>query len=96
MTSCGTEKPCCLPLKKQLVPRVIHLVALGIREYLFYESASLQTLHVYIMVSTGFMCGTTVLDKDGVSAAMVCAEMATYLANQGLTMSQQLEKIYEK
>lgn len=44
----------------------------------------------------GFMCGTTVLDKDGVSAAMVCAEMAAYLAKKGLTLTQQLELIYEK
>ena len=42
------------------------------------------------------MCGTTVLDKDGVSAAMVMAEMATYLAREGVTLAQQLEKIYEK
>ncbi len=42
------------------------------------------------------MCGTNVLDKDGVSAAMVCAEMATYLANRGITVKQQLNNIYDK
>ena len=44
----------------------------------------------------GFMCGSSVLDKDGVSAAAVCAEMATYVYGQGLTLGQQLEKIYQK
>lgn len=44
----------------------------------------------------GFMCGSCVLDKDGVSAAAVCAEMATYVYNQGLTLSKQLEKIYQE
>ena len=42
------------------------------------------------------MCGTTVLDKDGVSAAAVCAEMAAYLKQQDLTLSQQLNMIYKK
>ena len=42
------------------------------------------------------MCGTTVLDKDGVSAAMVCAEMATELARQGTTLVQQLQNIYDR
>ena len=43
----------------------------------------------------GFMCGSCVLDKDGVSAAAMCAEMATYVYNQGMTIQQQLEKIYQ-
>ena len=42
------------------------------------------------------MCGSTVLDKDGVSAAMVCAEMASYLADKGISIKQQLENIYDK
>ena len=75
MTSCGTEKPCCLPLKKPLVTRVIHLLALSIHEYIFYESASLQIVHVYIMFCAGFMCGTTVLDKDGVSQEVIDKEI---------------------
>ncbi|XP_072780474.1 glucose 1,6-bisphosphate synthase isoform X5 [Taeniopygia guttata] len=45
--------------------------------------------------SIGFMCGTSVLDKDGVSAAVVIAEMATYLQSQGLTLAQKLVDIYE-
>lgn len=43
----------------------------------------------------GFMCGTSVLDKDGVSAAVVIAEMATYLEGKNLTLAQKLIEIYE-
>lgn len=44
----------------------------------------------------GFMCGSTVLDKDGISAGVVASEMANYLASEGLTLLQQLRKIYEQ
>ncbi|KAL4227994.1 Phosphoglucomutase-2 [Mactra antiquata] len=44
----------------------------------------------------GYMCGSTVLDKDGVSAAAVCSEMSCYVYNQGSTLTQQLEDIYKK
>ncbi|XP_043190190.1 phosphoglucomutase-2-like [Amphibalanus amphitrite] len=44
----------------------------------------------------GFMCGTTVLDKDGVSAALEVAQMATTLANKGLSLTQQLDLIYDR
>ncbi|XP_048776238.2 phosphopentomutase-like [Ostrea edulis] len=43
----------------------------------------------------GFMCGTHVLDKDGVSAAMVMSELATYLYNNGTTLYNKLEEIYK-
>ncbi|XP_053564734.1 glucose 1,6-bisphosphate synthase isoform X2 [Bombina bombina] len=45
--------------------------------------------------SIGYMCGTSVLDKDGVSAAVVAAEMATYLDSKNINMAEQLVKIYE-
>ncbi|XP_057243719.1 glucose 1,6-bisphosphate synthase, partial [Malurus melanocephalus] len=45
--------------------------------------------------SIGFMCGTSVLDKDGVSAAVVIAEMATYLQGQNLSLAHKLLDIYE-
>ncbi|KAM4698984.1 glucose 1,6-bisphosphate synthase [Discoglossus pictus] len=45
--------------------------------------------------SIGYMCGTAVLDKDGVSAAVVVAEMATYLDSINTNLEQQLVKIYE-
>lgn len=44
----------------------------------------------------GFMCGTNVLDKDGVSGAAVAAEMTSYLYEQGLNLHKQLEIIYKK
>ncbi|XP_043854424.1 glucose 1,6-bisphosphate synthase isoform X1 [Dromiciops gliroides] len=46
--------------------------------------------------SIGFLCGTFVLDKDGVSAAAVVAEMATYLETRNVTLAQQLTKVYER
>lgn len=44
----------------------------------------------------GFMCGTNVLDKDGITACVVVAELACYVAQDGLTLTKQLELIYEK
>ena len=44
----------------------------------------------------GFMCGKTVLDKDGVSAAVRVAEMANYLANQDLTLADKLVHLYKE
>lgn len=43
----------------------------------------------------GFLCGSMVLDKDGVSTAAVVAEMAAYLHTKNLSLSQQLCNIYE-
>ncbi|KAK3794868.1 hypothetical protein RRG08_001019 [Elysia crispata] len=44
----------------------------------------------------GYMCGSTVLDKDGVIAAAVVAELVNHLyTNQG-SLSQQLEVIYKR
>lgn len=42
----------------------------------------------------GFMCGTTVLDKDGINAALHLAILASYLHHHGLSLIQQLEEIY--
>ena len=47
-------------------------------------------------VSSGFMCGTTVVDKDGISAAVVTAEMTAYLVSQGTTVLQQLSHLHDK
>ncbi|RMZ95523.1 Glucose 1-6-bisphosphate, partial [Brachionus plicatilis] len=45
----------------------------------------------------GFMCGTNVLDKDGISAEAVASEMAVYLKEkENKTLNQQLDWIYEK
>ncbi|XP_015765502.1 PREDICTED: phosphoglucomutase-2-like [Acropora digitifera] len=44
----------------------------------------------------GFMFGTMVLDKDGISAAVVMAEMASHLRSRGLTLTQQLNSLYNR
>uniref|UniRef100_A0A8C4RRP8 Phosphoglucomutase 2 n=1 Tax=Erpetoichthys calabaricus TaxID=27687 RepID=A0A8C4RRP8_ERPCA len=44
----------------------------------------------------GYMCSPVVLDKDGVSAAAITAEMACYLATKDTSLSQQLKHIYEE
>ncbi|RZF37013.1 hypothetical protein LSTR_LSTR004701 [Laodelphax striatellus] len=43
----------------------------------------------------GFMCGDVVLDKDGISAAVCIAKLATWLKKQGLTLQDQLKIIYD-
>ncbi|KAF3693441.1 Glucose 1,6-bisphosphate synthase [Channa argus] len=45
--------------------------------------------------SIGFLCGSMVPEKDGVSSAAVVAEMAAYLYNKNLSLNQQLHNIYE-
>lgn len=44
--------------------------------------------------SIGFLCGGLVPEKDGVSAAAVVAEMASYLHTKNLSLNQQLHNIY--
>lgn len=44
----------------------------------------------------GFMCGSSVLDKDGISAAVVMATLAAYLHHHNLSLSQQLDEIYNE
>ncbi|XP_018014829.1 phosphoglucomutase-2 [Hyalella azteca] len=43
----------------------------------------------------GFMAGVEVLDKDGVSAGVYMAELASHLHTKGLTLLQQLQIIYQ-
>ncbi|CAG5129720.1 unnamed protein product, partial [Candidula unifasciata] len=43
----------------------------------------------------GFMCGSQVLDKDGIVAAAVVAELASYVYSSSSSLSKQLEVIYE-
>ncbi|XP_060589503.1 glucose 1,6-bisphosphate synthase-like [Ruditapes philippinarum] len=43
----------------------------------------------------GYMCGSTVLDKDGVSAAAVSAEMAAYLYRNNSTLKKKITDIYK-
>lgn len=42
------------------------------------------------------MYGTNVLDKDGISAVVVMAEMAAYLSRQGITLREQLNNLYKR
>jgi len=44
----------------------------------------------------GFMCGSKVLDKDGISAGIRVAELAAYLETIGLTLSDKLQEIYQE
>ncbi|KAK1175606.1 hypothetical protein AOXY_G278 [Acipenser oxyrinchus oxyrinchus] len=44
----------------------------------------------------GYMCSPVVLDKDGVSASAITAELCSYLAIRNMTLSQQLKAIYEE
>jgi len=44
----------------------------------------------------GFMCGSQVLDKDGVFAAVRMAELICFLEVQGLTLRHQLQDLYDK
>ncbi|XP_028655222.1 glucose 1,6-bisphosphate synthase [Erpetoichthys calabaricus] len=71
-----------LPGFKWIGNRIIQLLDNGMEILFAFEE------------SIGFMCGTSVLDKDGVSAAVVVAEMATYLETKNLTLNQQLEQVY--
>ncbi|CAN8006846.1 unnamed protein product [Ixodes hexagonus] len=44
----------------------------------------------------GYMCGTTVLDKDGISAAMFVAQLVAYLETQNRTLYDQLCVVYDR
>jgi len=46
--------------------------------------------------SIGYMCGSEVLDKDGISASVKIAELAIYLEKEDNTLSSALESIYKK
>lgn len=44
----------------------------------------------------GFMNGTEIRDKDGVTALAIFAEMAAVLASKGKTVTEQLDSLYEQ
>ena len=46
--------------------------------------------------SFGYLIGTQVRDKDAISATLMTAEMALFNKTRGLTLLDQLDKIYEK
>nr|VZH89166.1 unnamed protein product [Spirometra erinaceieuropaei] len=43
----------------------------------------------------GFMCGTTVLDKDGIGALATVCEMTSHLYAQNVSLVQQLDNIFD-
>lgn len=63
-------------------------------------SPSYFLLKMYQVISDvpclGYMCCPAVLDKDGVSAAVITAEMASFLATRNLSLSQQLKAVYDE
>lgn len=44
----------------------------------------------------GYMLGSVVLDKDGISSAAAMAEFACWLHSQGRNFSSQLEELYQR
>jgi len=44
----------------------------------------------------GFMCGTAVLDKDGISAGIRVAEMTAYLSRSGMSLRGKLDELFSK
>lgn len=44
----------------------------------------------------GFMCGSKVLDKDGISAGVRVAELAAYLETIDLSLLDKLQEIYQE
>ena len=55
-----------------------------------------QTLNFAFEEAIGFMYGSNVLDKDGVSAAAVMAEIIVFLDSvKKITLADQLENIYQ-
>ncbi|CAL8353998.1 unnamed protein product [Lota lota] len=59
------------------------------------SSAGHQVLFAF-EESIGFLCGAMVPDKDGVSSAVVVAEMSSYLQTKNLSLTQQLHLIYQR
>jgi len=46
--------------------------------------------------SYGYLSGTYVRDKDGVGAALLICEMASYYKGKGLSLSDKLKELYER
>jgi phosphomannomutase len=42
----------------------------------------------------GFMCGTAVLDKDGISAGIRIAEMVAFLSKKEMSLMDKLEELF--
>ncbi|XP_071949957.1 phosphopentomutase-like [Antedon mediterranea] len=67
---------------------------MGNRSYQLQEEG--HTVLFAFEEAIGFMFGSNVLDKDGISACAILAEMACYLATKGVTMKDKLYEIYKE
>lgn len=61
----------------------------------FEDAGSYRAIFSY-EESYGYMVGDYVRDKDAVTASMLLAEMAAWYAEQGMTLADALEALYEK
>lgn len=64
-------------------------------EALEMEKEGLTCLFAY-EEAIGYMHGSTLRDKDGVTALVSFCELATMLAQKGSTVSQHLDSLYDK
>lgn len=46
--------------------------------------------------SYGYLAGTHARDKDAITATMLCVEMASYYAEQGLDLYEAMDKLYQR
>ena len=67
-----------------------------IREYHDVEEKPLKNFVFGFEESYGCLFGTYCRDKDGVAAVMALCEAAAYYKSKGLTLYDQMQKIYEK
>ena len=68
---------------------------MGNRAYDLEQNPDNKVLLAY-EEAIGFMCGTQVLDKDGISAAIRAAELIAFLEIKGRTLNDQLDEIYKE
>ena len=58
-------------------------------------SSEKKTVLMAYEESIGFMCGTEVLDKDGISACVRAAELISYLSQIGQTLTDKLGRFIQ-
>ena len=68
---------------------------MGNRAYDIEQNPKNKVLLAY-EEAIGFMCGTQVLDKDGISAAIRSTELIAFLETKGRTLNDQLNEIYKE
>lgn len=59
------------------------------------EKDKAKTVLMAYEESIGFMCGTSVLDKDGISACIRAAELIAFLQKRNMTLAEKLKNLYE-